>query len=86
MSEIFPEYRAIRQPMYFFLQTPERLFRIRVPWLSVQAVVEIIESPQGHREYEITFAHIPGPEVTRRISSAVASHLIELAREERWIE
>jgi len=86
MSEVYPLYRVHHPPEYFFLKTAERLFRIRVPWLSVQMVIGIIESPQGPRELEISYGFIPGPEIIWKISEGAASHLLELAEEEGWIE
>lgn len=88
MTETFPKYRdsPLRLPEYFFLNMDGECYRIRVPWISIQAVVEIIESPQGDREHSITWSYIPGPKITRQMSSGGAEHLLDLAREEGWIE
>ena len=86
MSEAFPRYGALRQSEYFFLKTPERCYRLRVPWLCVQSLSVIIESPQGDRSVPIRWNYIPGPEITRLISVGAALHIIDWAKEEGWIE
>ena len=91
MSEQMPQYgtgptRPLRQPEYFFIRTPEKIFRLRVPWLCVQAVIEIIESPQGHRTHQISWGYMPGPEVARMISTGAAAHILEWGNIEGWIE
>ena len=86
MTEAMPRYEALRQPEYFFLKTEEKLFRLRVPWLCVQAVVSIIESPQGCRAPSISWNHMPGPVNECKISIGAAAHILEWARGEGWIE
>lgn len=88
MTETFPQYREspLRLPEMFFLKIGTECYRIRVPWIAIQAVVEIIESPQGNREHSITWNCIPGPKITRELSTGGAEHILSLAREEGWIE
>ena len=88
MTETFPQYREspCRLPEYFFLEVNEECYRIRVPWIAIQAVVEIIESPQGERKHSVRWNYIPGPRITRLVSTGGAEYLLSLAREEGWIE
>ena len=86
MTEEFPRYGALRQPEYFFLKTSEKCYRLRVPWLCVQTVLEIIESPQGERVFDITYGYMPGPAAHRLISVGATEFLLKWATEEGWIE
>lgn len=88
MSETFPRYREspCRLPEYFFLEMPDRCYRVRVPWIAIQTVIDIIDSPQGNREHEISWNYIPGPMMKRSMSTGGAERLIAIAREEGWIE
>ncbi|NLV26860.1 MAG: hypothetical protein GXY48_06810 [Methanomicrobiales archaeon] len=86
MSEEFPRYGPLRLPEYFFLKTPEKCHRLRVPWLYVKAFTEVIDSPQGCRSVPISWNHMPGPKITRKISTGTALHILGWAKEEGWIE
>jgi hypothetical protein len=86
MTETFPQYQPLRQPEYFILKHQGQISRIRVPWIAIRAVVEIIESSQGRRELEISWGYIPGPATTRLISRGSADYLLMMAKEEGWIE
>lgn len=91
MTEAMPSYgtgpmKDLRQPEYFILKTEEKIFRLRVPWSCIQAVVSIIESPQGCRAHQISWNHMPGPAKRRLISIGAAAHILEWARGEGWIE
>lgn len=88
MSETFPPYREspLRLPEYFFLEMNGQRYRLRVPWIAIRAVVDIIESPQGTREHPISWNYIPGPMITRQMSTGGAEHILSLAHAEGWIE
>ena len=86
MTEAMPPYMPLRQPEYFILKTEEKIFRLRVPWLCVQAIISIIESPQGPRSHPISWNHMPGPAIERQISIGAAVYIFEWARGEGWIE
>ena len=86
MTEEFPQYGNLRQSEYFFLKSPDRHYRLLVPRKCIQGIIDIIESPQGKREHEISYGHIPGLGQIRHISTGALNHLLTLAEDEGWIE
>jgi len=87
MTEAAIPYNCrLRQPEYFFLETPDTIIRLRVPWLCVRTVLEILQTPQGAREHAITYDHMPGPATKQLISDGAMAFLLEWAGEEGWIE
>jgi len=85
MSEELPRYGQ-NQPEYFFLHRPTGIVRIRVPFLYVQAVLDIIGSPQGKLEHSISHGYIPGPVRVTEVSTGTMDHLLRMAEEEGWYD
>ncbi|PWR75346.1 hypothetical protein DLD82_04215 [Methanospirillum stamsii] len=90
LTEDMPQYGTgpmrSSPPEYFFVHTPEKLIRLRVPGLWKTALLAIIDSSQGNREHMISYDYLPGPTQVKIVSKEVRDYILRIATGEEWIE